>query len=851
MSNRLLLLLILLLSVFCPRKGMSASRFDNDSTEVVLSLDSIAFQELVVSRKKSPIEMKGDTLIFDVSGFHVPEGSKLRSLLECIPGIEVTHEGRIVAHGKEIVRIKLNGKDFYNENRELAINSLPVDVLCEVRLYTDYPDEEKYTGVHRTEGEQVLDVYTHPDRSSGWMLDLAGAGGNLKRYQAGATVSGFSPNLQGILASSSDNQPAVLGLGDSYLDKLSFQENTNEVRCQNYNGILHFFKGRWDVNATAFLNSGKTIAASRTNTEYYWGDPETYALGTDEKTSDTRSANITLDWIYRGKSFLWNTKTYLNFSDYEHDMNSLTETRERHQKNEDCDHEQETDRALNSNLYMNKGVLSGTNAGLTTSLNKSWGDRGDNLDFSVGVHYAGHEEDGFSHADIYYSNMDAVSRQVLQSNMQKRNLRTTFDGVLTVCPFPYFKFQLSYGLDGQYDEVDQDVHDLSYVFLDMMAGEGNVPVDSLNKEAYLVTWTHNICALAQYERNGWCLTAGMSVEPQYMKLHYVKANRLVDSTQTVLAFLPEIGVTYKKANRWNLNFHYRGRRKQPDLSYLLPVWDCTDPLHKYVGNSNLSPEINHMFSAGYFSFSPELQRQFNLAVNAALNQRMITQKTGFDAEKGIYTLMPVNVDGNWSTSCFWDFVTSFRRASRCMLEWKNAVSVSAENTFQMLRSEQGGSRDVRNRVGSVTTTHYGAFQYKYHFLTLKPYLYAMLASYRNNLQDNLNADLWLYGCGGLVRFDFDFGLGAGFDLYRNTRSGYWEEEMNGNEWICNFEIGYSFLKNRSLEVKLQGFDLFHQIHSIDQTNTVTFRRETINLKGINSYFMLSVSYHFDRFPNKS
>ena len=85
-----LLFVFLTLSAFLPEEGFAVSGFsENDSTEVTLPLDSVAFQELIVSGRKTPIRMQGDTLVFDVSCFYVPEGSKLRLLLERIPGLEV------------------------------------------------------------------------------------------------------------------------------------------------------------------------------------------------------------------------------------------------------------------------------------------------------------------------------------------------------------------------------------------------------------------------------------------------------------------------------------------------------------------------------------------------------------------------------------------------------------------------------------------------------------------------------------------------------------------------------------------------------------------------------------------
>lgn len=850
LDGRLLFMLVAL-SAFLPEEGFAVPGFSgNDSTEVVLPVDSVAFQELIVSGKKTPVRMLGDTLVFDVSCFYVPEGSKLRLLLERISGLEITGDGRIIAKGKDVARIKLNGKDFFRQNTDLALNSVPVDILTEVRLYEEYSDEEKHTGVRRHEGEQVLDVYTQPDRSRGWLVDIQGAGGTSDRRQGNVTVSGFAPAAQGILSCSADNQPTVFGIEESYLDKLSAETNINEVNRQSYNGILNFFSGCWEVNATAFLSNGKTASLAESTTEYYLKDPRLYTVGEDEQLTDTRSANLSLDCEYRRESFLWNTKAFLNNSRYKHSLYTLSETREEFWEEKEDGELGRRERALNSNRYSNEGALKNLSAGVTTMLNKSWGGQGSNWDFSAGLQYSQNDEDGFSHADIYYSFADAMSRQVQETHAVKNGIQGTVKSVLTLAPSQSTKVQLSYGMEGQRDFVDQKVYDLSFVFLDMMPGEGRLPADSLGKEAHLTTWIHDIRALVQYEKGGWALTAGVTLEPQRMALHYMKGGRAVDSVQNSFSVLPELALRYKRADRWNLSLHYMGRRKQPDLSALLPIWDYTDPMHRYVGNKSLKPETNHILSCTFFSFEPVWQRQVSVSVNAAVNQQSITQKTEFDPKTGGYTVTPVNVNGNWSASAFVDFSTSFRKTNRWMLEWKGGVNATSQRAVQERINDEARLHDQDFQVHSLTTTNYVAMEYRYRLLSLKPYVYMTLASYRNDIQKDLNSDLWIYGGGGLMRMDFDSGLSVGADFYRNCRAGYWQEDMNVREWICNLEVSYSFMKNRSLEVKFQGFDVLRELHSVNQVNTVSFRQETVNRKGVNSYFMLSLSYHFDSFPSK-
>lgn len=846
MFVRHLFCMIVLLFTLAVQRGQAVLQVSRDSSEMSVRLDSMAIRELLVSGHRNPMSLQGDTLVFDVSSFFVPEGAKLRDLLGRIPGIEVTLDGRIMAQGKEVIRIKMNGKNFFENGKDLALNNIPADILCEVKLYKDLPDEEKTTGLHRSEGDQVLDVYTRPERTTGWLVDVMGAGGSRKRYQTGATVSGYSSSMQGMASYSADNQPPVFGIGESYIDKLSAEANVNEVKRQGLNGIFNMFRGKWELNATAFVNKSKTEAATENNTEYYWHSPKTYALGEDERQTDSRSANAAVDWSYTGDSFIWKTKTYLDYSDYDHNQHSVTETREVRPDADGNIMSKELSRPLNSNEYLHQGRLESLGTGIKTTLNKAFGDQGSNVEVSAGVHYTHNQENSSSHSNIYYSNMADMRRQVLENLSAKKGLRGFLNGILTTVLGDGFKMQLSYKAERQYDDVDETVNDLSYIFLDVFPSATNAPVDSLDKRADLVTWIHDARVLLQYERGGLRLTGGVTFEPQKMMLHYVKSDRQADSVQTSFSVLPEFSMTYSKADRWNMSFRYMGRRKQPDLTVLLPVWDCTDPLHRYVGNASLRPETNHIFSATFFSFEPEAQRQVSVSANAVLNRGTISQRTDFDPKTGAYTVMPVNVDGNWNASCFLDFSTSFRKARRWNLEWKSAVNGGVEQALQAAGGNDG--RNVVARISSLTTTHYGALQYKYRSLLVKPYAFATLACYRNNQLEDMNSNLWVYGWGGLFRLDFDFGLSFGMDFYRNSRLGYWNQGMNGNEWICNVEVSYAFLKKKALEVKLQGFDLLHEVHTVNQVNTVNYRRESIEHKGINSYFLVSLAYHFDCFP---
>ena len=73
-TNRLFLLLLMLLSAVM-------ARADNQLDTLKIEADTITLRELTVTGALHPVVQRGDTLIYDVASFPIPEGSRLRELL--------------------------------------------------------------------------------------------------------------------------------------------------------------------------------------------------------------------------------------------------------------------------------------------------------------------------------------------------------------------------------------------------------------------------------------------------------------------------------------------------------------------------------------------------------------------------------------------------------------------------------------------------------------------------------------------------------------------------------------------------------------------------------------------------
>jgi len=117
---------------------------------------------------------------------------------------------------------------------------------------------------------------------------------------------------------------------------------------------------------------------------------------------------------------------------------------------------------------------------------------------------------------------------------------------------------------------------------------------------------------------------------------------------------------------------------------------------------------------------------------------------------------------------------------------------------------------------------------------------------RASVQENANMDTWNFAYGANANFNFDFGLSISTDIRMNSRRGYSDASMNTNELLWNAQIAQSFLKNRSLTISIQFYDILQQQSTISRTLSATQRTDSWT-NAINSYFMVHAIYKLNIF----
>ena len=87
---------------------------DVDVGRVVMSSQTQVIEEFIVTSKRVPYVIRGDTLEFNAMAFSVRPQDMVEDMLRQLPGIQVSPSGRVSVHGKAISHILVEGSLFQN-----------------------------------------------------------------------------------------------------------------------------------------------------------------------------------------------------------------------------------------------------------------------------------------------------------------------------------------------------------------------------------------------------------------------------------------------------------------------------------------------------------------------------------------------------------------------------------------------------------------------------------------------------------------------------------------------------------------------------------------------------------------
>ncbi len=869
-----------------------------DLGAISLMENSKLMKQAEVVARAAQVEMKADTFIYNSDAYRLPEGSNLEELVKKLPGAEVDEDGTIRINGKTVSKIMVEGKEFFDNDKNMAMKNLPTRMINKIKAYDKKSDYTRITGIDDGAEETVLDLTVKKGMREGWVGNIDLGYGTEDRYTGKFNLNRFLDHSQfSIIASRNNINDRGWGRGGSGIA-------TSTMVGANFawdNGKPDFTAGLLKMGGNVRYNHNKSENESRSNSQMFLNNVNSTfsnSMNMSENRNSNVHANFRVEWMpdsmtnimfrpnfshsqseNRGNSLsvTFNQDPYATYE-------GLTMTDPLNQYNLEENRMIRDSIAVNDNMRSNMGESSSNNVNGWLQLNRRLQKPGRNVTASFSGGYSDSENKSFSRSEVNYyqrgdknfTNQYNLSPSSSYNYSGRLSYSEPIIGALNV--------QFSYQYQYRYSDRDRSMYSIDSLltkypgfYTEEELYLGYIPgLDTLNhirniENSQYATYrenNHEANVMIRYNVGENRLNVGVSFQPQTTNMEY--ARNMLDTTvvRNVFNWAPRIDYRWKFSNTGQVRVRFNGWMGQPSMTDLLEVTDSSDPLNISTGNSGLRSSWNNNFHASYNNYIPSKQMGWHMNVDFNQNKNSISSATIYNTETGGRYTRPMNIDGNWNTGGNVMFNTAlgpqkyFNIHTFTRVNYSNNVGYLSSNSsgenWDGVFDETGRvnmdalfnrvplskSTTKRTNVGENLRLNFrndllevgvnGGFNYQHA---------------RNAIQENANLDTWSYNYGGNFNINTPFGLSFSTDIGQESRRGYEDANMNTNELIWNAQISHSFLKNRAATVSVQWFDILKERSNISRNISATMRSDSWS-NAIHSYLMVHFIYKLNLLGNR-
>lgn len=831
---------------------------------ITMTTDDILLKSAEVTAHAAKVAVSGDSLVYNANAYRVPEGSTLEALVKQLPGAKVDKEGNITINGKKVTKILVDGKEFFLNDKDVAMKNIPTEMIDKLKTYNRKSDLSRVSGIDDGEEETVLDLEVKKGMKNGWFGNVNLGMGTEKRYAERFNVNRFKDDAQ-----------------------VTFLGGANNVSDMGFGGG----GGRWGGWGQEGLRNSKEVGANfaTDKPKLETGGSVRYRYnGNDtENTSSTEYFNATLAKFNENhsKEFTSNQRVSSNFRlEWKPDtMTNLifrpnfTYSRNRGRGNSSSGSYGDKLMEMVINTNANHNMSYNTNASFNGELqfNRKFNNKGRNLTLRITGNYDDGRSKQLSAANITFNSQSTDQQNNRYYDTPSRSYGV--QGQLTYSePIGDRTYlQVSYTYDYNYSKndrrafiYDSDAYQLLSQSMQHNRYNINAVLKFMDDMKYVLDGTDSVATrLSQFSeyrnynqavslsfrkvREHYNFSAGLDLLPQRSTLNYkYMGYTYPEITRSVFNIAPRVNLRWNPNKQTNLHVRYNGRTRQPGMTNLLDIKDDSNPLVITKGNPGLKPSFSHNINAEFDTYNADKQRGYFswLWFNATRNS--IDNKTTYDNQTGVRTTMPMNINGNWMGGGGIGFNTGLGKEKAFNIDVDFGGDYSHNVGFYNNASEAEEATDVKSVTKNISLD--GGLEFSYRTEQFSASLNGRLtyAHSKNNMNEMGNQNTYDFSYGTELEWTSPWGTSLATDIGMSSRRGYAGRGMNTNELLWNAQVSHSFLKGRALTVMLEVNDILGQQTNISR-NIDALMRSDSRYNAIYQYGMLRVIYKFSIFGGKN
>lgn len=233
--------------------------------KIHLSIQTNVIGEVLIKKAVSLAIQRGDTTEMAASSFKTNPDATADDLIKKMPGI--TYENGVVkAHGEEVLKILVDGKDFFGDDPSVTLNNFPSDAIDKIQVFDRLSEQAQFTGFDDGQSVKTINIVTKPDRKNsvfgkcylGTDADSKyTAGGNLHLFNNKTRISflGLSNNINRQNFSADELAGVSSSKNDGFV--IGQQVGVNTTNATGFN--LNTVKKKINLTGSYFFNNNNNI----------------------------------------------------------------------------------------------------------------------------------------------------------------------------------------------------------------------------------------------------------------------------------------------------------------------------------------------------------------------------------------------------------------------------------------------------------------------------------------------------------------------------------------------------------------------------------------------------------------
>ncbi|MDT3403456.1 outer membrane beta-barrel protein [Mucilaginibacter terrae] len=844
----------------------------------------------------NPVTLKEDTVEYKASAYKVRANSPVEDQLKRIPGVDVDAQGNVSAQGKQVTKVRINGKDFFGGDVQTATKNLPADLVDSYQIVDDYGDQANVTGIKTGEPNKILNITIRKDKNHGYFGQAtAGEGSDALPKNPGVSNDNRYVGLLNVFKFNNDQQIAVLGnLNNTNVNTFSFGSATGGQGGGgggNRGGGGGFGgggggrgnAGRGGGGQTSNQNGINTTKTIGTNFRDQWGKMSVYGsysfedkgvftqsrsyqenTGVVPTTSDQNSTQTDNSTNHR---FTWNMEYRPDTVNYF----KLNPTFSYSNTGTVADEVLNSTRNGSPNLAyttVTNSTSAAPNYGATLLYNHRFNGFGRNLSINGSFN----STRNFSFDNPVYS-YDAVTTNRLSvpvNQLVNTYYRSISSGINLSYIEPLSKvsyLELNYAYNHTTNRNDNRT--------DTVVTVNQINNYRLGTNDYDYTFTtHRIGLNYRFIKPKYNLTLGAGVLPSKLEGSGTSFDALSQTNvrpvtnKSTFNFVPTARFSYNFSRSQSLNFNYNGSNNQPSYSQLVPVINFSNALYPVQGNPGLNPEFTNNFNLRYNKFSFETGNIFfsNLSFTQT-NNKIVTTSTVYPVKFSDATLAANPGLKSFNNTVFSNYMNvDGYYQGQANVTWAKPW---AERKFTLILS---GNVTYTNNLSFTNSVNENNVATPFLKNISKNLAFAPNPRFRINILDKIDLesgvrytinkttnslnnpivsgnsnirtlDLTLNGKNYIMK-DWTFS----YDFTRTVNYGYNFAVPNPN--ILNVYLERRFLKQNAATIRVQGFDVFNQNTGFSITNANNVRTQS-QTNRLGRYFLMTFTYRLQKFAGRS